>query len=87
MVVKDTEFNEEPINHAENALKAREHAKHVSSGDRKPRRAFGGGTKKSGGGGKFTWGSILTDGKIRTVWIRVTDQPLSDRNSPFITHV
>mmetsp|Transcript_37781 Transcript_37781/g.95570 ORF Transcript_37781/g.95570 Transcript_37781/m.95570 type:complete len:712 (-) Transcript_37781:372-2507(-) len=53
----------------ENAQKAREHGHHKScSADRKPRhsgKVHGGtgGPKKAGGGGRFTWGSIMTDGE------------------------
>lgn len=54
---------------AENAVKAREHAQHhgKASGDKgRSKHATGkgsGAAKKSGAGGKFVWGSLLTNGK------------------------
>ncbi len=51
---------------AENAVKAREHAAHKAAtagpSDRKSRQKGSGAAKKHGGGGKWTWGSLMTDG-------------------------
>lgn len=54
---------------AENAAAAKSQHKAGGVGDRKSRGARGlGAAKKHGGGGKFTWGSILTNGKFHGAW-------------------